>query len=103
MTGVAQIQATAQKLNLGMGLSQYGRVSTPFPLWDGTDRVLVAFTPCEVSRAGVVVSCATLTAAEKARLGEERLAEDIQRRRAAGQRAPVVRDLHVRPERSRPS
>ncbi len=78
VTGVAQIQATAQKLNLGMGLSQYGRVSTPFPLWDGTDRVLVAFTPCEVSKAGVVVSCATLTAAEKARLGEERLAEDIQ-------------------------
>jgi hypothetical protein len=78
VTGVAQIQATAQKLNLGMGLSQFGRISTPFPLWDGTDRVLVAFTPCEVSRAGVVVSCATLTADEKQRLGEERLAEDIQ-------------------------
>ena len=29
-------------------------------------------------QGGVVVSCATLTAAEKARLGEERLAEDIQ-------------------------
>jgi hypothetical protein len=78
VTGVAQIQATAQKLNLGMGLSQYGRISTPFPLWDGTDRVLVAFTPCEVSRKGVVVSCATLTSDEKQRLGEERLVEDVQ-------------------------
>ena len=31
-----------------------------------------------MSRAGAVVSCATLTAAEKSRLGEERLTEDIQ-------------------------
>ena len=56
---------------MGMGLSRYGRVTTPYPLWDGTNRVLVAFRPCEVTRNGVVVSCATLTAAEKARLGEE--------------------------------
>ena len=31
---------------------------------DGTDRVLVSFAPCEVSKKGVVVSCSTLTAAE---------------------------------------
>ncbi|MGZ8259075.1 MAG: HzsA-related protein [Caldimonas sp.] len=79
VTGVAQIQATAQKLNLGRGLSQFGRISTPFPLWDGSDRVLVAFTPCEVARAGVVVSCATLTDAERTRLGDrDRLVEDVQ-------------------------
>ena len=24
------------------GLSQFGRISTPYPLWDGTDRVLVS-------------------------------------------------------------
>ena len=78
MTGAGISQATAQELDIGRGLSQYGRISTPYPLWDGTDRVLVSFTPCEVSRGGAVVSCATLTAAEKSRLGEERLTEDIQ-------------------------
>ncbi len=76
VTGVGQKQATAQTLDIGRGLSQYGRITTPFPLWDGTDRILVGFTPCQVSRANVVVSCATLTDAERARLGEERLAED---------------------------
>src|SRR6478735_929079 len=78
MTGAGIRQAAAEELDIGRGLSQYGRISTPYPLWDGTDRVLVSFTPCEVSRGGAVVSCATLTAAEKSRLGEERLTEDIQ-------------------------
>jgi len=75
ITGTGQHQATAQALNLGGGLSKYGRISSPDPLWDGTDRVLVSFTPCEVSRKGVVVSCQTLTQAEIDRLGMERLNE----------------------------
>ena len=53
---------TLQELNIGGGASAYGRITTPYPLWDGTDRVLVGYTPCEVTRKGVVVSCATLTA-----------------------------------------
>lgn len=74
-----QKQMTAQALNIGGGLSQYGRVTTPFPLWDGTDRVLVSYTPCEVTRAGVVVSCATLTDAERQRLADDnRLIADEQ-------------------------
>jgi hypothetical protein len=77
VTGQGQHQATAQQLNLGTGLSQYGRITTPYPLWDGTDRVLVSYTPCEVSRAGVVVPCATLSAAEMSRLGMERLNTDV--------------------------
>jgi len=77
VTGAGISQATAQQLDIGRGLSQYGRISTPYPLWDGTDRILVSYTPCEVSRSGVVVSCATLTAAEKDRLGMERLNEDV--------------------------
>jgi len=63
-----QVQPTAQQLNYGLGISQYGRVTTPYPLWDGTNRVLVSYTPCEVSNAGVTVSCATLTAAQIADL-----------------------------------
>jgi hypothetical protein len=74
-----QKQMTAQELNIGGGVSRYGRITTPYPLWDGTDRVLIGYTPCEVSRAGVTVSCATLTDAEMARLGDDnRLIADEQ-------------------------
>lgn len=40
-----QSQPTAQPINFGMGISRYGRFSTPYPLWDGTNRALVAWTP----------------------------------------------------------
>jgi hypothetical protein len=39
-----QKQMTAQALNIGGGVSSFGRVTTPYPLWDGTDRVLVGYT-----------------------------------------------------------
>ncbi len=74
-----QVQATTQLMNIGGGLSMYGRVNAPYPLWDGTNRVLVAFTPCEVTKLGVgVVPCSTLSAADIARLSDtERLTTDI--------------------------
>jgi hypothetical protein len=73
-----QSSITSQELNDGGGLSEYGRVTTPYPLWDGTNRLLLAYRPCEVTRNGVVVSCATLTAEEKARLGDrERMADAV--------------------------
>ncbi len=73
-----QMQPTSQALNFGTGLSLYGRISTPFPLRDGTNRVLLAYAPCEVTRSGVVVSCATLSQAEVARLSmENRLTADV--------------------------
>ena len=53
----------------GRGLSLAGRATTPYPLWDGSDRVLVAWRPCEVTRNDVVVSCTTLSTAELATLG----------------------------------
>jgi hypothetical protein len=68
-----QVQATGRELNDGRGLSEFGRVSTPYPLWDGTDRVLVAYRPCEIVRNGVVASCTTLTAAERAQLADTTL------------------------------
>jgi mono/diheme cytochrome c family protein len=67
-----QSQMTDKALNDGRGLSLFGRVTSPFPLWDGTDRVLVAYRPCEVTRNGDVIPCATLTAAELERLNSER-------------------------------
>jgi hypothetical protein len=66
-----QVHATTEHMNLGEGLSRFGRATTPYPLWDGTDRLLVAFRPCEVTRGDDVVSCATLTEEELARLGDE--------------------------------
>jgi hypothetical protein len=74
-----QKQMTAQSLNIERGLSQYGRITSPFPLWDGTDRVLLSYSPCQVSRKGVPVLCATLKADELARLqDDDRLLADVQ-------------------------
>ncbi len=66
-----QKQMSLQELNIGGGISQFGRITTPYPLWDGTDRVLLAYTPCAVTRKGIVVSCATLTPDELTRLGDD--------------------------------
>ena len=52
------------------GLSLHGRVTTPYPLWDGSDRFLIAYQPCQVMNGGRLVSCATLSAADLARLGD---------------------------------
>ncbi len=65
-----QSEITATPLNMGRGLSRYGRITSPYPLWDGSDRVLLSYRPCEVTRNGVVVSCATLTDEEIARVSE---------------------------------
>jgi len=74
-----QVQGTGQALNTGQGVSTFGRITTPYPLWDGTNRLLMSYRPCEVMRDGVVVPCATLTATELARLGDRnRLAAVIE-------------------------
>ena len=73
-----QSQMTDRTLNDGRGLSLFGRVTTPFPLWDGTDRVLVSYRPCEVTRDGDVIPCATLTAEELERLNNrDRTMEEV--------------------------
>ena len=65
-----QSQATQKMLGDGRGVSLYGRATAPYPLWDGTNRVLTAYRPCELTRAGNLVPCATLTAAELERLND---------------------------------
>ena len=64
-----QVQATDKEVNLDRGVSMYGRFTAPYPLWDGTNRVLVSYRPCEVTKNGVVVPCSTLTVDEIALLG----------------------------------
>ncbi|HEX7689175.1 MAG TPA: hypothetical protein VF453_15780 [Burkholderiaceae bacterium] len=74
-----QVQATAQELNIERGVSRYGRVTTPYPLWDGTNRVLLAYRPCQVTKNGTITSCADLTDAELARVSDmQRSIADVQ-------------------------
>jgi len=79
-----QVAMTDKTLNAERGFSPFGRATTPYPLWDGTDRILVAWKPCEVHRGTDVVPCATLTQAELDRLGdanrtiEQRAADELQ-------------------------
>ncbi len=68
-----QTTITAASVSSGRGLSLGGRVTTPYPLWDGTNRVLVAYHACFATRNGVTVSCADLTPAELAMLSNDNL------------------------------
>ena len=45
--GTGQYQPTEKQINYEQGVSQYGRYSTPYPLWDGTPRGLVSWTPSQ--------------------------------------------------------
>jgi mono/diheme cytochrome c family protein len=74
-TAVGQKHLTDREIPDGRGLSLVGRATTPYPLWDGTDRVLVAFRTCEVTKDGVVIPCTRLTPAEITRLNSERTKE----------------------------
>ncbi len=71
-----QRHLTNREIPLGRGLSLVGRATSPYPLWDGTDRVLVAFRTCEVTRNGVVEPCSRLSQAEIERLNSRRTMEE---------------------------
>ena len=100
-----QRQATQQALSDGRGFSRFGRVTTPYPLWDGTNRVLASYRPCEVTRTvganpPQMVACATLDRRRDrgavAGQHDAQCAGAGRRRHAARQRAGVIRRLHVR-------
>ncbi|CAN5229758.1 hypothetical protein BH24PSE2_BH24PSE2_17830 [soil metagenome] len=40
-----QVQVTPFDIEFGRDISEHGRYTTPYPLWDGTDRALVAWSP----------------------------------------------------------
>jgi len=42
---VGQEQVTLFQIDFGRGVSEFGRYTTPFPLWDGTNRALVSWSP----------------------------------------------------------
>jgi mono/diheme cytochrome c family protein len=90
-----QVQWTEKEIDLGRGLSQFGRITAPFPLWDGTNRVLLAYRPCEVTRNGSVVPCATLTDAERAMLADDTLTRAQQALLPVQDNAPAVYSIYM--------
>ena len=71
-----QTEVTDKPLNQGRGLSLFGRITTPYPLWDGSNRVLLGYRPCEVTRDGIVIPCVNLTADEIALLEDENMTRE---------------------------
>jgi hypothetical protein len=90
-----QKEVTAKALNQGRGLSLYGRITSPYPLWDGTDRVLLAYRPCEVTRNGDVVPCATLTQDEIDQLSDENRTEAEVASAAVRDNAPAAYAIYM--------
>ncbi|MCC6247551.1 MAG: hypothetical protein IT499_07315 [Rubrivivax sp.] len=90
-----QQQGTDKPLSDERGLSEFGRISTPYPLWDGTDRILLAYRPCEVTRNGAVVPCATLTAAERAELEDETMTPEQRATAAVQDNAPAAYGIYM--------
>lgn len=90
-----QREGTDRALRDGRGLSEFGRVSTPYPLWDGTDRILVAYRPCEVTRNGNVVPCVTLTSAERAQLTDSNRTMAARAADAVQDNAPAAYGIYM--------
>ena len=90
-----QSQWTQQAIPLGEELSQYGRITAPYPLWDGTNRVLLAYRPCEVTRNDVVIPCANLTDAERAILSDDSMTRQQRAAQAVKDNAPPVYSIYM--------
>lgn len=59
--GQGQRLATVQEIPLDTGLSRFGRYTSPAPLWDGTERALVSWTPSQPTPATDPVTGAEIT------------------------------------------
>jgi hypothetical protein len=90
-----QQEGTARALSMNRGLSEFGRISTPYPLWDGTDRILLAYRPCEVTRNGAVIPCASLTDAERALLSDETMTREQRATAAVQDNAPSAYAVYM--------
>jgi hypothetical protein len=90
-----QKAATERVLSDGMGLSAFGRATTPYPLWDGSDRMLVAWRACEVTRNGQVIPCSALTPAELAQLGDNTRPREARAQDAVQDNAPAAYAIYM--------
>jgi hypothetical protein len=90
-----QREVTKEALSQGRGLSEKGRITTPYPLWDGSNRVLVSYRPCEVTRDGVVIPCVSLTAEERARLSDENRTMAAEQADSVQDNAPAAYSVYM--------
>lgn len=90
-----QAQWTDKAIPLGRELSEFGRITAPFPLWDGTNRVLLAYRPCEVTKNGVVVPCVTLTAEERAMLSDDTMSRAARAQLPIQDNAPAAYSIYM--------
>jgi Tol biopolymer transport system component len=90
-----QVQWTEKEIEDGRGLSEFGRITAPYPLWDGTNRVLIAYRPCEVTRNGDVVPCASLTAAERAMLADRSMSRAQRAQLPVQDNAPAAYAIYM--------
>lgn len=90
-----QREVTDRTLSDGRGLSPFGRATTPYPLWDGSDRVLVAWRACEVTRNGQVIPCSALTPDEQALLGDNTRPRAMRAQDAVQDNAPAAYAIYM--------
>ncbi|MEO7806725.1 MAG: hypothetical protein ABIT36_08905 [Steroidobacteraceae bacterium] len=57
MPGPAQTRATPNEVLTIPGPSPGGRFNSAFPLWDGSNRILVTWTQCRLAEGGAIVPC----------------------------------------------
>ena len=61
-TGPAQTRATPNQVSTIPGLSSGGRFNSAYPLWDGTNRILVSWEQCRVLNTDGTIGACTSTA-----------------------------------------
>ncbi|VAW83789.1 FIG00785302: hypothetical protein [hydrothermal vent metagenome] len=60
LSGSGQWDATVLNVQLGdQSLSEEGMFLSAYPLWDGSQRILVSWSPCQVMNDGRVIPCST--------------------------------------------
>jgi len=64
LAGPAQVSITSDQIRTDLAPSPGGRFSSAFPLWDGTERVVVSWSLCRVLEAGTIFPCDDQRAAD---------------------------------------
>ena len=90
-----QREVTDNAMNQNRGLSTHGRITAPYPLWDGSNRVLLAWRPCEVMKAGKVVPCASLTADDLAILNSSTMTREQRATASVQDNAPAAYAIYM--------
>jgi hypothetical protein len=57
VSGSAQASATGNNVRTDSTPSPGGRFSAAYPLWDGTNRAIVSWSPCRLMENGTIVPC----------------------------------------------